>query len=258
MKRWSWLSLVFLVVVSAGPALAASPFELRRGSDASSDRNILSSSTDTLPAGGVALNDYQLIFANVSYSVTDNLQASFTTLLPIVRDFPLVGALSLKARLLETQRVALALMPSVIFGTQGGDRAGSLGLEAICELSLDPEGRFFLSGGFAAHNVFAGNELDGLQTADGMLLSPFVGFSGRLAKHMKLLAELSLPLVADWNHGGFQRPEVIDVNYGVRFFGKSLAVDLSFIRPVLLSGDLQDDFEYLVMGIPYLSFTYRF
>ena len=62
----------------------------RKRSDVSAGRNIAAPSAETVEGGTLTVSNYELIFMGLTYGVTDNLQLSTTTLLPIVEGMPLM------------------------------------------------------------------------------------------------------------------------------------------------------------------------
>jgi hypothetical protein len=88
--------------------------------------------------------------------------------------------------------------------------------------------------------------------SDGAVLGFSGAFNARVGSIVKLMAELYLP--------GAITPDKADLieqalllNYGVRFFSSSIAVDLTFLRPIHPDADTP-----FVMGIPFVTFSARF
>ncbi len=237
--------LVTLLLLSGSSlALAATPFEVRSKEDASSDRNIFASTTDTLAPGQWALNNYELVFLGASVGVAKGVQLSATTMLPITADMGNYLNLSAKFRFLETERFALAVMPSMGVVSADSDSEALGGMEVIADLALDDQGKVFLSGGLLLHYS--------LDSDAGGTYIPFVGINGKVGRNVKLMAELAKPIL-DSGNNWVDDTDIFLFNYGIRFFGRRLAVDLSFIKPFV-----EGDTGGLVMGWPYLTFTYRF
>ena len=69
-----------------GGQATGSPTALARGRDASIDRGFLTAHAETIGEGQWAFNAYELIFIGLTYGFTDDIQASISTLLPIVED----------------------------------------------------------------------------------------------------------------------------------------------------------------------------
>jgi hypothetical protein len=72
----------------------------------------------------------------------------------------------------------------------------------------------------------------------------------RVNKHVKLLFEADTGYAAGGNVNA--AADGILAWYGVRFTSKQIGVDLGFVRPVCEDCDIG-----LVLGLPFVSFTYR-
>jgi hypothetical protein len=99
--------------------------------------------------------------------------------------------------------------------------------------------------------VFGRGAGEVLSFAEGFLLSLDVGVTLGVARNVKIVLEAQMFGVAGAR--GFELTDAALFNYGVRFHGTDLAVDLAFIRPI---GPI--DLGPLLLGIPYLTFSARF
>ena len=286
MKRTPWLAL-FVWLLASGPGLAQeallpqapaepapavappaaampekpaqSPAQLRRQADPSADRNILLPSAETVEKGDLTLNSYELFLAGITYGITDSLQMSLTTLLPITTEIPLVVLGAAKIRLIKSDRFVLSLVPTGSVISSDGQTMGSVGLGVYGDVILDDLGKWVFS--FSETNIWGfGHRVDdsegdavGTQYLDGILFALSLAMNYRVHEYIKVLTELILPggvVNGDWA----LVEEGLLLGYGVRFFGRTLAVDLSFLRP--LHPDVDD--QGLLMGFPYLTFSARF
>jgi hypothetical protein len=82
---------------------------------------------------------------------------------------------------------------------------------------------------------------------EGTLFAGGVGLTTRLSKHVGFIFEFDSGGIYD---NKFEMAKGGLINYGVRFSGSNIGVDLAMLKPTF--GD--DD---LVMGLPWISFTYR-
>jgi hypothetical protein len=235
----------------AGLPPAETPAEIRRQSDAAVDRNILSPTAETLNEGQLTFNSYELFLAGVSYGVTNDFQISGTTLLPITEDFPLVLAIAGKLRVHKTESSIFSIQPLVLVLSNNGSTASLMGLYALYDRILDEEGKVAVTLGGSALGVVGSSDAD-INLSDGLLLSLTAGISARTGRIVKLMGELTLP--AAYHDGTTEfAEEGMLFNYGVRFFGPTLAVDLTFVRPIHPDVDTG-----LILGFPFVAFSARF
>jgi hypothetical protein len=237
------------------PALAwgESPVELHKAADPSVDRNVLLPTAETVKAGDFAFSDYEIMLVGGTYGVTDDLQLTVTTLLPITSDIPLFLIGSAKYRLFSGDHLVFSVQPSVIYTSFEGNRGGLFGFQLLADLVLDSEGRIVLH--FAEGNqwVFGGASGGDIDVAGGVALFAGAGLSARLGQHVKILAEVTVPGAYSKDTDKFELVDKATLfNYGVRFFGEMVAVDLTFIKPI------GTDSGKLWMGVPYVSFSARF
>lgn len=233
------------------PTGGGSSAEQRRNSDASVDRNILMPSAETINAGDVTFNSYELVLAGLTYGATDDIAVSATVLLPITEDFPTFVSGTGKFRLYAGSNDIVSLQPNLMYFGVGGESAALFGAHLLYDHIFDDQGRYTLSLAMSTLGVLGATSGD-VDLADGAIL----GFSGAFNAHVgsivKLMAELYLP--------GAITPDTTELveeallfNYGVRFFSSTVAVDLTFLRPIHPDADTP-----LVMGIPFVTFSARF
>ncbi|MDZ4696189.1 MAG: hypothetical protein SGI86_13670 [Deltaproteobacteria bacterium] len=233
------------------PAQSQTPAEARRAGDAAVDRNILVPTAETLNEGDLTFNSYELLLAGLTYGITDDLQISGTTLLPVTEDFPFVLVAAAKYRLHKGPLSIFSVQPTVAIFANDGENATLLGIQALYDRILDPEGKWVLTLAGGGYGVLGSTSGD-IDLNDGTVLTMSAGISGRLGRIVKFIGELYLPAV--YSNGDFEfGEEALLFNYGVRFFSHSIAVDLAFLRPIHPDADTG-----LVMGIPFVTFSARF
>lgn len=210
--------------------------------DANSGRGWLAPTALTPPAGTWTFSDYELFIVGASYALTDAFQVSAATLLPITSDMPFVGLFSAKARLLSAGKLHVAAAGSLFVAVDSGDSVSAGAVGGTATLCLDDGAcRSHVTGYLAA----------GLANDDQTVI-PFiasVAVAARLGDRLKIVVEANT---------GFLTGEVNDIAsgflgwYGLRFYSSSIGVDVGFVRP--FGEDVDAD---LVLGLPFLSFTYR-
>ncbi len=226
---------------------------LARRRDASADRGFISSRAETVFEGEATVNSYELFFLGVTYGITDDIQVSGTTFLPITTDIPLLGLFQGKFVLHRGERVTVSARANlnVIAPQEVDDFVGTFGGGLMVDYYLDDSGRFALHGGFGANAVFGSLGDSAIELANGAAISLELGASAALGNSVKLIFDALIPAAS--TDQGFEVATFGLVTYGVRFFGESLAADLGFLRPV---GDI--DLDGFVLGIPYVAFSARF
>ena len=243
------LPLMMLTVPAFGQSSAVATAKSR---DASIDRGFLVSHAETLGEGQVALNSYELVLAGISYGITDDVELTVTTLLPIVDQMPVVISPQLKWAFLRTDNQVLTAKFNVNYANILGEdiSGGTISGGLSHDFYFDNEGRYAMFSGIDVGGVFG--EVDsGWQMGEGMFMAANLGFSAQVSDFLKVMVEGILPAV--YAAGEFQVAETVNFTYGLRFFGDDLAADLGFIRPL---GEGMGD-AGLAMGLPYVAFTAR-
>lgn len=213
--------------------------------DANAGRMWLSPTALTEPAGTWSFSDYELLLVGLSYAATDQVSISATTLLPIVEDMPFWLLVNGKAQIIKSGNARLAVQGAITHVRENGDGATAAVLGGALSYCLDPECHSlvnaYVGAGFAHED----------QSAVPLLLSGSLLY--RLNKHVKLMLEADTGYIAG---GGIdQAADGFLGWYGVRFTSKIIGVDLGFVKP-FCTGDT-DCSDGLVMGVPFVSFTYR-
>jgi hypothetical protein len=217
--------------------------------DANSDRGWLTPTALLPPEGTWSVSDFELFMAGVSYSPSDKLELSATTLLPIVKDMPFFLLASGKLQLADQGRFKLAAQGTFTYISEddGDSRISTYGgsIGGAATYCLNDDCYSHVTGYLAA--AFAKDSGDSAV--------PFiVGGSAvfKVAKRLRLVLEADSAFVLgdiNENVDGFLGW------YGVRFTSRNIGVDLGFVKPVYY-GDAESD-DPLVLGLPFVSFTYR-
>ena len=219
----------------------------RKRDDVSAGRNIATASAETVEGGTVTVSNYELVFMGLTYGVTDNLQLSTTTLLPIFQGMPLTLLATAKYRAVATKHFIL----SVQSGAFVAPGLSSLGVGVHADFIFDRKGTIVVSAGAQGALLREGDRGMGSRGArfESVLLLN-AAFSAVLARHAKILLEVLLPASGMLAGQTQFYAEGTMLNYGVRFFGSGIAVDLTFLRPISV--------EEFPLGIPFVAASARF
>ena len=237
--------LIMMAAITTGSLLAASPAAERREVDASVDRNILMPSAETLKQNEFAFNSYELFWAGFSWGALDTLQLSFTTMIPAFADIPIGGMLTAKWKIIDTDYALFSVQPGGIFLYNDGESGGGFQIGLLADFVLPTKTVFSLSN---IHMTSVG----GYDDFSTWLMLTTIGVNQQLGSLVKLMVEFTMP--SAYNDGEFFiEDKLFFISYGVRFFWKKIAFDISFIRP--LASEVND---ILLMGYPYVTFTVRF
>jgi len=214
-----------------------------RFQDANADHVVLFSTAETHPKGTFYFTDYELIFLQAGYAVTDSVQVSFTGVPPLVKDQPYFFDLAVKGNFLRTDVLRLAIIgagtvvvaPDANPNTLLGARVNGVSqfcFEALCKSSFSLNVGTFLN-------------------SESNMIVP-ITLAGGLVVHasslVKLLVEPAYAIAI--GEGVEHQPEGFLLNYGLRLSGEHFGFDLAFIRP--FGADIP-----LILGVPWVAFTYR-
>lgn len=213
--------------------------------DANAGRSWLVPTALMPPEGTWWVSDFELFFAGAGYAPSDNVTISATTLLPIVEDMPLWVLLSGAAQVVDSGQFKLAAHGTFTYFSESTNGetlstyGGSIGGAATYCLARDC--RSHVTGYLAA--AFA-------KDSDNSAVPFIVGGAGvfKVAKRIRVVVEADSAFVLgeiNENIDGFLGW------YGARFTSRNIGVDLGFTRPVGV-GDTG-----FVLGVPFVSFTYR-
>lgn len=251
MKRILTLACCMMMLTSTAHA-QFDAVSLAKKRDASIDRGFLVPHAETLHEGELTLNSYELFFIGMSYGITDNIEASLTTLLPVFSNLPVAVAPQLKWALYRSdQQVLSARLNMTYLSDHENDASGGTFAGGIShDLYFDEQGRYAMHTGLDAGGVFGKVDED-WKMGDGAFFIMNVGLSAQVADYMKVMVEAAVPAI--YADDQFEMSDIVNVTYGMRFFGDDLAADLGFLRPV--GEDMSD--SGLAMGFPYVAFTAR-
>jgi hypothetical protein len=270
------LCLALCALLAASPALAdqeplgasedmqkpsaMTPADKRKRADPSVDRSVILPSAETLHQGDVTINSYEILGLGVSYGITDSIELSAITIIPAGGITPLSLLLSGKFQVVRLPSLLLSIQTTGGFiHYLHGFGSGIVTVGALLDIMIDSEGDYVFSAstqnglGFSYETSCNGNE-SGYTCNNHSALGLFslsLAFNARVAHFMKLLLEVVVPAV--WDKTFDLIEDATAVNYGVRFFGDTIAVDLSLCIPVF-----SDALEYSPIGFPYLAFSARF
>ena len=240
--------MFFLTALFLGSA-EANPFESNYTFDPAATRGLLLPTAQTLKKGQFTLSSVEILFFNANWGVTDNVNLSFTSLLPIM-PVGFGGFLSARIKLLDSEKWTVSLEPSTLIATGDDALGGTIGLQLITDYAVDPSGRFILTGALNTQGLYGVSDVSSdIALADGALGIAGLGMQFLAADNLKLMGEFMIP-VAVTEDGVTIEPAYTVANFGLRFISKQWAYDLSFIRPMELSGGF--------WGFPYFVATGRF
>lgn len=214
-----------------------------RFQDANSDHVVLFSTAETHPKGTFYFTDYELIFLQAGYAITDSVQVSFTGVPPLVKDQPYFFDLAVKGNFLRTEVLRLALVgagtvvvvPDANPNTVLGARLNGVSqfcFEGLCNNSFSLNVGTFLNS--------ESNKIVPITLAGGLVV--------QASSLVKLLLEPAYAIAI--GEGVESQPEGFLLNYGIRLSGEHFGFDLAFIRP--FGADIP-----LILGVPWVAFTYR-
>jgi|GEM_PF-5344188 len=227
----------------------ASPLEDRADADASASRGILIPTAETIGEGKLTVTDFEILFVNATYGVSDDLQVGVTTILPLFASMPTFGIFSGKLKVQESDTYQISVQPSALVLGDSGVYGGTIGVQAMADIVLDSEGSWVLS--LSENNMFAWG--DGELISEGFAFTLGASLQGQISSKIKLLCELFTPGVVPFEGDAELFGEAAGFGYGVRFFGEGLSGDITFLRP--LDSDMAGA---LLLGLPLLSVTARF
>jgi hypothetical protein len=235
----SWLACGAATAQDAPGQRAGEP----RLEDANADRVVLFSTAETHPKGTFFFSDYELILLQFGYAFTDNIQLSLTGVPPLVTNQPYFFDLALKANLLRSDVVRLAIVgagtlvtipdtdPSTFFGAR---------LNGIAQFCFEA----------ACRSSFSFN-LGTFINSESTTVVP-ITFGGGFVVHASDLVKLLLePAYALGVGSGVEnQPAGFLLSYGVRLSANHFGFDLAFIRPFGVDSPF-------ILGVPWVAFTYR-
>ncbi len=213
--------------------------------DASIGRAWFTPTALTAPQGTLTFSSHEILFVGMGAAVTDHLQISGITMLPIAGDF-LPFFLSAKYGIPITSRFHLGVQVSLagVLDSSDSDDSGTIALAGgIATLCIDADCSSLLTGYATTGSVLGEDE-------EVYPVMYSLSWIQRLSRRFRLMLELDRAAVID----GFVDDEdrVTLFWYGLRVTSPRFAVDFGFVRPFF-----EDDFDELPFGLPWLNLTYR-
>jgi len=226
----------------------ADALDNRKEADAAAHRGVIVPSAETLGKGDITFTSFELFFFNLSYGLSENTQASFSSVIPLIPGTPFGGVFSVKQKVMKTNRFQVSVMPHLTWAA--GAEGAVIGLQVLADYALDPNGKYVIS--LSDNNIFALTGGDVI--TDGFFVNASVGLTARLRKKLALIVEANVPAVAGNTEEGaqFSASELFTANYGFRYLSKNLSGDFTFLRLLGDGGNLTP------LGFPFVSFTAKF
>ena len=210
--------------------------------DASADRAWLAPTAHTQPKGSWSFSDHELFVVGLGYGVTDTLQVSASTVIPLTNDAVFVGMFSAKQQVYRQGRLRVAAHGVLTHANDGDDSGTGITAGAAATMCLDADCHSGINGylGTAFALTDEGNQFP-------ILLSASI--VQKLNKHVKLVGEVDTGFVP-----GEDFDDVYLGWYGVRFTSGAIGANVGFVKPFGPNVDTGDE---LPMGLPWVNFTYR-
>lgn len=203
---------------------------------------------------------YNIGYWNFDYGINDHVEIGMNTI-PPVGLLAFMPHIKLSARLSEMAAIGLYLAGGVFYPYVENDdefRAGIYGGGPMLTIG-SPD--LLLNVGLSVYGVtVAGIEREWVSVPGGpghettetryehnWSITPNVGFGWRLAKRIKLNAELFVPVI-DHEQSG----KIWVLLYGLRFFGERIYGDVNFVLPFF--EDMWEIMKYAPIGFPLLTF----
>lgn len=211
--------------------------------DANADRVVLFSTAETHPAGTFFFSDYQLLLLQFGYAVTDSIQIALTGTPPVIEDQPYFFDLSIKGNVVRSDQFRAAIIGSLDAVFADRDEAFGARVGGVGQLCFTSDCWSSLSFNL---NAFVHDEIGEYLPVLGAM-----GLIGRISELFAFLVEPSYAfVVGDSDVAGV---DGFLLTYGARLSGRHWGLDVAFLKPI------GEDFDTgpFIMGIPWLSFTYR-
>ncbi|MEZ4649605.1 MAG: hypothetical protein R3E97_12645 [Candidatus Eisenbacteria bacterium] len=190
---------------------------------------LLVPTSETLPVGDSYYRNFELLFNNAGFSLTDDVNLSFMAAFPVTSDFTVFGA-GAKFRIVRRDEVGIGLALAGSINVAGSETVGAL--SAITSIG-DKKQSMSL-----AFNVGMANG----EAATFIL----AGLDAQFAPRAKLLAEYGNSTEHHFDDGFYGI-----VNVGIRVFWDSTSFTITGLRP--LASDLES-----FIAFPLVSFSAHF
>lgn len=228
--------------------------------DASIDRALFFPTAMTQPRGSVVVNNYEVFLAGLSYGLTDRLELSLTSML-VTFDDARAALASAKYQLPRQGRLRLALFGGLIY--RRGPKSDPNGIPHHArpqhhvdfdnDLAAQAGGTVSLCLSDDCHSLASAGLVTGVPLGTRPHQLPLMysaSFVGKLARHLKLVVELTQTVLLDRSPS----LELPMLAAALRIFSSNLALDLGVIGlPEDRGGDLAGFFP-----LPYVSACVRF
>jgi hypothetical protein len=230
------------------PVAPASPIEAGTLNDANAGRVAIMPTALMPPAGTWAFEDWELFLVSLSYSPTDNLILTGTTMIPVTSDY-YWGFVSAKLKVVRQGNLHVALQAGAAgvldarSSVSSSNSAGGFDLGAAATLCLDDACASHVDGAVAA--AFA------RQNNTSVPVGFMAGVVGRISNRVRFIAE------ADTAHLFGEISGQADGFlgwYGLRFTSRQIGVDLTLVRPFCSGSCSSSTFP---LGFPFVTFSYR-
>jgi hypothetical protein len=238
-----------------------------RASDPSSSRVVYGETAFSHPANTWSWTSFNIAYWRFTYSPTDYLRISLDTVPPIgVLAF--LPGVTLSKQLSDTIHLGVRLNAGVFYPYISNDNdlhailygGGPILTVGKPDLAFNFTCLVF---GFSAGektttypSALPGQPMPSVERGweyhHGYVVLPNVGFSARVSKRVKLNFELYAPLSGELEEN---LGKIWLFMYGARIFGESIYGDVSFAWPFF--PDFWDVMKYMPMGVPMLSFGFR-
>ncbi len=203
--------------------------------DVHADRAWLTPTALTQPRGTWSLSNYEILGLGLTYGISDTVQLTVNTLLPVEDDMSIVW-FSGKAQLVRSGAFRLAAHGALFVG-DNDESVGIFGLAGT--MCTDKRCDSNISG-------YAGRFFGGGINDDEKVVVLALSLTQRIANGFKFVAEVDELRVED----NYPSSDTI-AWYGFRFTSGKFGVDVGLLNPV------DDDSDDYPLGFPWLNFTIR-
>lgn len=238
--------------------------ERRRQRDASVDRNFYLPSAETLGQGRVSVNSYQLFFLGATYGITDSVQVSLTTLLPLIPQSPGLFALHVKGVVWSTDRDIFTVGGTLYGAAAPWSSWGLLtgGPALYYDRILGDDGGSRLSATVGSQTLLSPRTRSEWVNDQMTVLYLSAAFFTYLSERLQFGLEIVAPGWFNPEHDFgyeddyvYRRRRLVEfalISAGLRFTGEAFSVDLALTRPVVPG----DDSGWF--ALPFVSVSARF
>jgi hypothetical protein len=212
---------------------------------------ILGSTAETHPKGTFFFSDYELLLLQAGYAITDEFQLQLTGIPPIIKDQPYYFDIGAKLNIVRNESFRAAInggfdIVTLGSGTNAGPYYGGR-LGGILQVCFVTTCRSSVSFDVGTILTSGANEVLPVYGSAGFIIN--------LGKIVSLLAEPALLGAVGTGATNVNGGAYIAIDYGIRFSGDNLGVDVTFLEPVAATtGSFDNPF---ILGYPFVALTYR-